>query len=343
MSQAYLWALTKSEDIEKCFNQNCENCSSYHYLHQWSNESIEDFKTRVSHILANKIHETGEVIKKYKNNGMNGMLPKFPKGDKFYKLDTTAFESLSEKLASILLSCSDLDPSSYILYELVPLFIDAQFKIGCGSLNFKKEYPYEQILFYLQSQASSGGTFGSSKIFKVMNNMKDLEEKFELLSDLIALKTMIDKTEIQQKLLAMMAFDLLILNRDRHFGNLIILDDLKEKVNPVPLFDYGNSVIGGINSPEIRKNFFPKAQSLEDVFRTVRNQRDRMFNEPFHLLGEFTQSRQFFLYFDYKKLTLELEKFKKQQYLYHPDEVEISINFLKYCLERTEDVLWKRM
>jgi len=343
MSGKILWALTKSEDIEKCFKQNCEDCSSYHYLHQWADESFEDFTKRASSILANKIHETSDVIKNYKNNGMNGMLPKFPKHDKFYKVDTTAFESLSEKLASILLSCSNLDPTSYILYELVPLIIDGEFKIGCVSSNFKKQYPYEQILFYLQSQSASGGTFGSSKIFTAFRSTESLDGKFELLTDIIAIKTMIKRSEIEHKILAMMAFDLLILNRDRHFGNLIILDDLKEKVNPIPLFDYGNSIIGGINSPKIRKNFFPKAQSFEDVYQTVINQRDRMFNIPFHLLGKFTQSQKFYLYFDHEKLITELEKFKNKQYLYHPSEVEISINFLKFCLQKTEDALWKKM
>ena len=343
MSQEYVWALTVSDDIEKCFSKGCKRCSSFHYLHQWEQESYSAFCKRVDYILENKVHSTSKIIKKYKNSGLTGMLDKFPKGDKFYKVDSNAFESLSEKLASILLKCSDLDPDSYISYELAPLIIDDKFKIGCESLNFKKEYLYEQILFYLQSQESNRSKSTKKAIFKVLHQMGEIEQKFQLLLELITLKTAVPESIIEKRLLSMMAFDLLILNRDRHFGNLIFLDDLKEKVNPIPLFDYGNSVIGGINSDEVVNNFFAKTKSMGDIWNIVVNQNDRMFNEPFYRLGEFTFSNDFFLYFDYEKILHELEEFEKEQLLYKSCEVELSIELLLYCLERTEDFLWKRI
>jgi len=343
VSRNYLWALTVSDDIEKCFSKGCKQCSSFHYLHQWEQETYSAFCKRVDYILANKVHSTSEVIMKYKNSGLSGMLDKFPKGNKFYKVDSNAFESLSEKLASILLQCSDLNPSSYIVYELAPLIIDDKFKIGCQSLNFKKEYLYEQILFYLQSQESSKRKLNKKAVFKILHEMGGIEDKFQILLELITLKTAVPESIIKKRLLSMMAFDLLILNRDRHYGNLIFLDDLKEKVNPLPLFDYGNSVIGGINSEEVVNNFFAKAMSMGDVWVTVVNQNDRMFNEPFYCLGEFTKSKDFFLYFDYGKILQKLRVFEKKQLLYKPHEVELSIELLLYCLERTEGFLWKRM
>jgi len=343
MSRDYLWALTISENIEKCFSKGCRRCSSFHYLHQWEEETYSDFCKRVDYILANKVHSTSEVIKNYKNSGLSGMLDKFPKGNRFYKIDSNAFESLSEKLASILLKSSDLDPSSYILYDLVPLIIDDKFRIGCQSLNFKKEYLYEQILFYLQSQESNKHKLGKKAIFKILHQMDGIEQKFQILLELITLKTAVPGSIIEKRLLSMMAFDLLILNRDRHYGNLIFLDDLKEKVNPIPLFDYGNSVIGGINSEEVVSNFFSKANSMDDIFNIVTNQNDRMFNEPFYRLGEFTKSKNFLLHFDYEKILQEFDVFEKEQLLYKPHEVELSIDLLLYCLERTEDFLWKRI
>jgi len=342
MSQNYLWALTVSDDIEKCFSEGCKRCLSFHYLHQWERETYSAFCKRVDYILANKVHSTSEVIKRYKNSGLSGMLDKFPKGNKFYKVDSNAFESLSEKLASILLECSDLDPASYIIYDLAPLIINDKFKIGCQSLNFKKEYPYEQILFYLQSQESNKSVHKKA-IFKVLHQMGGIKQKFQILMELITLKAAVSESIIEERLLSMMAFDLLILNRDRHYGNLIFLDDLKEKVNPIPLFDYGNSVIGGINSDEVVSNFFPKARSMDDVWGTVVNQNDRMFNEPFYRLGEFTKSKGFFLYFNYEKILRKLVAFEKDQLLYKPQEVELSIELLLYCLERTEGFLWKRV
>ena len=343
MSQGYVWALTVSDDIEKCYSKGCKHCSSFHYLHQWEQETYSAFCKRVDYIVANKVHSGSDVIKKYKNSGLTGMLDKFPKGDKFYKVDSNAYESLSEKLASILLKNSDLEPESYIIYKIVPLIIDDKFKIGCESLNFKKEYLYEQILFYLQTQESNRSKSKKNTIFKVLHQMGTIEQKFQILLELITLKTAVPESIIEKRLLSMMAFDLLILNRDRHYGNLIFLDNLKEKVNPIPLFDYGNSVIGGINSDEIVNNFFAKTTSMGDVWDIVVKQNERMFNEPFYRLGEFTKSKDFFLFFDYKKILDELEKFEQEQLLYKPHEVELSIELLLYCLERTEGFLWKRV
>ena len=343
MSRDYVWALTVSDDIEKCFSVGCKRCMTFHYLHQWEQESYSAFCKRVDYILENKVHSTSAIIKKYKNSGMSGMLDKFPKGNKFYKVDSKAFESLSEKLASILLKCSDLDPSSYIVYELVPIIIDDKFRIGAQSLNFKKEYLYEQILFYLQSQESSNTKRRKKAIFKVLHQVGGLDEKFRILQELITLKTAVPESIIEKRLLSMMAFDLLILNRDRHYGNLIILDDLKDKVNPIPLFDYGNSVIGGINNEELMSNFFSKATSVDDICGTVVKQNDRMFNEPFYRIGEFTKSKDFFLHFNYEKIVQELAAFEKEQLLYQPQEVELSIELLLYCLDKTEGFLWQKM
>ena len=344
MIRDYLWALTVSENIEKCILENSNHCSSFHYLHQWENESFNDFCKRSNYVLKEKVHSTSEIIKKYKNNGMNGMLEKFPKGNKFYKADSNAFESLSEKLASILLKYSNLDPSSYITYDLVPLIIDNKYKVGCESLNFRNQYPYEQILFYIQSQESSSKTKLHTKtIFKIINSMIGIKPKFQLLTELVSIKTMMKEPEIEVRLMAMMAFDLLILNRDRHYGNLIFLDDLMGNVNPIPLIDYGSSVLGGVNSEDIRKNFFPKAESFSDIFKIVINQNDRMFNEPLYKLGEFTKSRNFYLYFDYERVCSELETLVETQLLYKPHEVKISIDFLLYCLDETEEILWRKM
>jgi len=311
---------------------------------QWENESFADFKKRTDYISANLICANSAEIKMYKNRSLGGMLDKFPLGDKFYKSDSNAYESLSEKLASILLSCSNLATDTYVSYDLVPLMIDNEYRVGCESLNFKTEYPFEMILFYAQSQESNRSQSHQKELFRRLHQTGDLAEKFQLLLDFIVFKTAVSELLIKERLLTMMAFDLLILNRDRHYGNLIILEAFgSDKINPIPLFDYGNSVIGGINSPEIIKTYFPKASSMEEIFNTIRNQRDRMFNEPFYQLGEFTKTQNFFLYFDYNQLLDKLATFQKEQLLYHPSEVGLSTQFLLLCLRQTEGTLWKRL
>ena len=312
-------------------------------IRQWEDESFIDFKHRADYISANTINAKSIEIRRYKNRSLGGMLDKFPLGEKFYKLDSNAYESLSEKLASILLSCSNLPFDAYVSYDLVPLMIDGEYRIGCESANFREEYPFEMIMFYAQTQESSRNRSHKKKLFRRLHQIGDLTGKFQLLLDFTVFITAVPEALIKERLLTMMAFDLLILNRDRHYGNLIILEDFRDKINPTPLFDYGNSVIGGIDNPEIIKTYFPKASSMEDIFNTVRNQRDRMFNEPFYKLREFTKTQNFFLYFDYDLLMDKLATVKKEQLLYCPSEVELSIQFLLLCLTKTEGTLWKRL
>ena len=313
-------------------------------IQQWEDESAADFKKRTDYISRHVICTKSVEIKMYKNRSLGGMLDKLPLGDKFYKLDSNAFESLSEKLASILLSCSAIPVDRYVSYDVVPLAIDDTYRIGCESENFHVKYPFELILFYAQTQETCRKTAYQKGLFRQLHQPGGLAVKFQLLLDFIVLKTAVPKPQIKERLLTMMAFDLLILNRDRHYGNLIVLENFDgQEINPIPLFDYGNSIIGGINNPDIVKTYFPKASTMEEIFNTARTQRDRMFNEPFYKLGEFTKTQNFFLYFNYDQLLDKLAAWQKEQLLYHPNDVQQSIDFLLLCLTKTEGVLWKRL
>ena len=156
-------------------------------------------------------------------------------GNKWVKQNTRGYEGQAEVLASLVLECSTLDPSKYVVYQpcIIQLADGEQFD-GCYSLDFrgtKQEVTLERLF---------EGNFSTTDPI-TNNNTLSTSEKFEQLMAQVEHFTGLD---VRQQIAQLFAFDALILNEDRHTNNILFLYDPKEKTwELAPIFDNGLSLL----------------------------------------------------------------------------------------------------
>ena len=176
-------------------------------------------------------------------------------GNKWVKQNTRGYENLAEVLASLILECSTLHPSTYVSYS--PCLIElsnGDIKHGCYSLDFrgtKQEVTLERLF---------EANFSSTD--EIINNATlSTEEKFEELTKKIQEYTGLN---VSTELARVLAFDALILNEDRHTNNILFLyDPIQKSWELAPIFDHGLSFLSDIKD-------YPLGKPLTILMRKVK-------------------------------------------------------------------------
>lgn len=175
--------------------------------------------------------------------------------NKWVKQNARGYEGQAEVLVSLVLECSTLDHSNYVVYQpcTIQLTNDEQFD-GCYSPDFrgtKQEVTLERLF-----EANFSSTDPITN-----NNTLSTTEKFEQLMGQVEQFTGLD---VRQQIAQLFAFDALILNEDRHTNNILFLYDPKEKTwELAPIFDNGLSLLSD-------ENDYPPSKPLTILKRKVK-------------------------------------------------------------------------
>lgn len=166
----------------------------------------------------------------------------------WYKTNTVGSEGTAEYLASLVLSCSNIE--DYVTYEKCMI----NGKPGCRSKNFllaDESYISIQRLYEL---------YVGGQITDQIYTLSDVNERIRYVVDFVKDTTGLD---IQDYLAKMLSFDALILNTDRHFHNIGVICNTKtDTYRFAPVFDNGNSLLSNYTE-------FPFDISLEENIEHV--------------------------------------------------------------------------
>lgn len=210
-----------------------------HVSHQNLVESAEDFLTRIK---SNEIKSNDYVIihnntsTKSTVNMLDGIQTKFYQDGKFIKLDLknssdlnkTQRNGLSEEMCTKLLECSNL---SFIPYKSCKINLNGSEYVGCYSRNILKDgesmVPVEHIL--------SQGLYEKIETRETNN----IDPYFDSLVNEVKDKTGYD---CSSDLLKTISFDILVLNGDRHLGNVNLIHG-SDGWRFSPVFDNGEALM----------------------------------------------------------------------------------------------------
>jgi len=156
-------------------------------------------------------------------------------GNKWVKKNARGYEGIAEVLASLVLECSTLDASNYVVYKpCIIQFADGEQFDGCYSLDFrgtKQEVTLERLF---EANFSSTDPITSNKTLSTTKKFEQLMAQVEQFTGL----------DVRYQIAQLFAFDALILNEDRHTNNILFLYDPKEKTwELAPIFDNGLSLL----------------------------------------------------------------------------------------------------
>lgn len=151
---------------------------------------------------------------------------------RWYKLDTGAFEALSETIASFILSHSNLPDLGFsaVPHQIEKVRVHRQEQIACISPNFL--HPGEKIITLVHLlKAERGADY--QRIFHSRSSiplrMQTLAEQVEQITSL---------TRFGAYLTLLFEYDAFILNDDRHLNNIAVLYT-PTGYRYCPLFDHG--------------------------------------------------------------------------------------------------------
>lgn len=199
----------------------------------------------------------------------------------WYKQNHVGYEGVSEYLASRVLSCSNIQ--EYVTYEQCKINgID-----GCRSANFLAE---GESFISLQRLYD---IYHGGQLSERIRLIDSIEDRIQFVVDFVYETVGL---HIREYLGKIAAFDMLILNTDRHFNNLGIVADLaKGQYKTAPAFDHGNALLSNLSE-------FPLEEPIETNI-------DRVVGQPFSASLE-SQARElnFGLKVDYGALDALLQK-----------------------------------
>lgn len=198
--------------------------------------------------------ELSKADSKLSVTSSKGNQPKYTKDNKWIKVDYLGYEGLAEVL------CSRLAKSLRFPYDVVtyePCIICDYYKgdrTGCFSYNFIGS----AIEFKLPKLLNNIFGFSIDSIIDLSTQEK-INTVINLLSKLSGLE------EFGTYLTAVLEFDRLVLNEDRHFNNILILyDEQKDLYFPSPLFDNGAALLSDY------KGDYPLEDRLYDCKRRIK-------------------------------------------------------------------------
>lgn len=157
----------------------------------------------------------------------SGGQPKYYDDSYWYKLDHEGNEGHVEYLASLVLSCSNVE--NYVSYE--ECVIDGN--KGCRSQNFLKE---NESFISLDTLYRN---YTGRELQEDIISKNDVKERIDFVVNFVHDKTGLDISNYISKTLSL---DMLLLNHDRHFNNLgIIVGD--DYYREAPIFDNGAGLL----------------------------------------------------------------------------------------------------
>lgn len=174
------------------------------------------------------------------NGSSEGTQSKYFKDGYWYKEDSIGKEGYAEMLISEILSCSNLAPEEYVIYEQGLI----NGKYGCRSKNFLASN--EDFVTFNRLHENFYGLKIEEEFAKVdgINLLyPTIEERKKYLVNFIHEMADLD---IERYLSKIFTIDLISLNEDRHFNNLgLIVDRNTGKFREAPIFDNGKSLFIG--------------------------------------------------------------------------------------------------
>lgn len=158
--------------------------------------------------------------------GSLGTQTKYFKDNYFYKINKVGNESVSERLCTLLLDCTDLH---HVKYEECRI----NNKLGCRSKNFKRG---SESLITLETLHILNE---SSNFDTAIRTFRTVKERYNYTLKFIKEVTGLDATEYLDGLICL---DFITLNPDRHAGNIAFIKDERNKWSCAPIFDNGQSL-----------------------------------------------------------------------------------------------------
>ena len=233
-----------------------------------------------------------------------GTQPKYFDKGFWYKENRAGYEGKTEQLASLVLSCSNVD--YFVRYEECTI----NGKKGCRSQNFLKEG-----CSFLSFQRLYDMYFGGNLSERIII-MDDPQDRINFIKEFIRDYTGFDCSDYLSKILA---FDMLILNTDRHFNNLgIIVDTETEECFEAPVFDNGAGLLSDFTR-------FPMDNSIDENIKSA-------YGQPFSSNLEMqAQLAGVTLKIDYDKLEAALRDEPQSR----------ALTVLKYQLDKYKGLLCK--
>ena len=174
---------------------------------------------------------------------------KYYKDAFWYKTDFYGGEAEAEYLASTLLTFSSLSPDKYVAYERGTV----NGRTACRSRSFL-EKGEEFITLYRFYQLSEG-----RRINEEILHYDTPEERADFVLEYFAKNCSLDLSEYFSQIFTL---DRIILNEDRHFNNLGIVDTGHGVYRPAPIFDNGKSLLVG--NPSVNRRL-PLAENIRRV------------------------------------------------------------------------------
>ncbi len=175
---------------------------------------------------------------------------------KYFKADSLGYEGLSEVLASRLASHTNLAEYGIVEYSPCLLKIGSEVFTGCYSHDFIGSEYYDVTFSKLLTRYLNTDLAGVYKCYRETQDTYNVSF-YEFITEIIFESCRIDVKEWLGRLLR---FDWLVLNEDRHFGNLMLLRSKTNNVCvPAPLFDCGASFLSDVH----------EYASLEDMERVL--------------------------------------------------------------------------
>ncbi len=186
----------------------------------------------------------GDVMKALRSSGKvavtssKGNQEKWLEDNLWYKLDSTAFESLAETVASNLLRQSNITSQlgyQVVSYDITQVERKGQQKLGCVSPNFLK--PGQSIITADHLLRRTIGLDYQSVLFHKTTTLAQIMTAF--------VDAMVDATGLQdfgKYLTLLFECDALICNVDRHLNNIAVLIS-PQGYEYCPIFDNGASFL----------------------------------------------------------------------------------------------------
>lgn len=254
-----------------------------------------------------------ELSKDIKNSGvvLKGIQTKWFIDDYYIKQDTPdKYEGLSEVIVSYFASCiKGLKYTTY--YPCRIRLSDSSFVTGCYSANFRYPDETEYTFFDLKKASKYKGLFSTAN------------DVASYLKAVIKLGIDIDKVIDCWKL------DAITLNGDRHWDNLIVLENRNGRTQLSPVYDNGLAL-------KADKDRYLLCDTFDDIIN-----RTTPYISKYETFDEFMSKLKFDLFeIDIKKLW----KIKDTIIPYYDTAlIKERWELLLYNLDRTEGIYWREV
>ncbi len=166
-----------------------------------------------------------------------GNQEKWRDGDKWYKLDQFGYEALAEVFTSRLLEYSNIlqdTPFRFARYQMERLLVHGRGRTGCSSDHFLKEGESIITLAHLFKQH-----LGYS-LADALSRLSSDKKRMVFLAEETAKLTGLD--QFPEYLTLLFEIDALVLNDDRHFNNIAVLEK-NGRFDYCPIFDQGAGLL----------------------------------------------------------------------------------------------------